>query len=110
MSDWKFGVPCHHAGCDRHISHPCEVCGRVGAKWTVIEMYDLIGNQAQQLATSDARAGRLARVVRAVTKGWKEESEALNVEHEALGYSALPWKEFYAAWKSLLPGDRGEEG
>lgn len=28
------GVPCDHAGCERHISHPCEVCGRIGAKGT----------------------------------------------------------------------------
>lgn len=26
------GVPCRHAGCLSHISHPCEGCGRVGGK------------------------------------------------------------------------------
>jgi hypothetical protein len=24
------GEPCDHPGCLSHISHPCEVCGRVG--------------------------------------------------------------------------------
>lgn len=24
------GVPCRHRGCLGHISHPCEVCGRIG--------------------------------------------------------------------------------
>ena len=28
------GVPCGHAGCLNHISHPCEGCGRVGGKRT----------------------------------------------------------------------------
>ena len=26
------GVPCDHLGCLSHISHPCEVCGRIGGK------------------------------------------------------------------------------
>jgi hypothetical protein len=25
------GVECGHPGCSRHISHPCEGCGRIGA-------------------------------------------------------------------------------
>lgn len=28
----KDGEPCAHPGCDRHLTHPCEVCGRVGAR------------------------------------------------------------------------------
>jgi hypothetical protein len=24
------GKPCDHPGCLSHISHPCEVCGRIG--------------------------------------------------------------------------------
>ncbi len=28
----KDGQPCSHQGCERHISHPCEVCGRIGAR------------------------------------------------------------------------------
>jgi hypothetical protein len=27
------GVPCHHPGCLRHISHPCEGCGRIGGRY-----------------------------------------------------------------------------
>lgn len=29
---YKDGEPCPHPGCRNHFSHPCEVCGRVGAK------------------------------------------------------------------------------
>lgn len=32
------GEPCPHTGCVRHITHPCEVCGRtggVGRVWVV---------------------------------------------------------------------------
>lgn len=25
--------PCSHPGCFSHISHPCEVCGRIGGKY-----------------------------------------------------------------------------
>ena len=26
------GVPCDHPGCLSHISHPCEVCGRIAGR------------------------------------------------------------------------------
>ena len=26
----RDGEPCRHPGCLSHISHPCEVCGRIG--------------------------------------------------------------------------------
>ena len=29
------GQPCHHKGCLRHLSHPCEGCGRIGGKGNV---------------------------------------------------------------------------
>jgi len=25
----KKGVPCDHPGCRSHVTHPCEVCGRI---------------------------------------------------------------------------------
>lgn len=28
----RDGEPCSHPGCLRHISHPCEGCGRVGGR------------------------------------------------------------------------------
>jgi len=28
----KDGEPCSHPGCLMHISHPCEVCGRIAGK------------------------------------------------------------------------------
>ena len=38
----RDGEPCSHRGCLNHISHPCEVCGRIGGQRTVefaIESY-----------------------------------------------------------------------
>ena len=26
----KSGVPCPHRGCLQHLTHPCEMCGRIG--------------------------------------------------------------------------------
>jgi len=26
------GVPCSHPGCAQHMSHPCEVCGRIACR------------------------------------------------------------------------------
>lgn len=34
---YKDGQPCSHRGCMAHISHPCEGCGRMGARGTVYE-------------------------------------------------------------------------
>lgn len=30
MSKYKNGEPCSHPGCLNHLTHPCEVCGRIG--------------------------------------------------------------------------------
>lgn len=35
------GVPCKHAGCLSHISHPCEGCGRIGGR-TMVYLSDVI--------------------------------------------------------------------
>lgn len=29
---YRNGEPCNHRGCQHHISHPCEGCGRIGAE------------------------------------------------------------------------------
>lgn len=34
---YQDGQPCRHPGCMAHISHPCERCGRVGARGVVYE-------------------------------------------------------------------------
>ena len=34
------GQPCEHKGCDRHLSHPCEGCGRIGAKGVIYEQQE----------------------------------------------------------------------
>jgi hypothetical protein len=31
-NDLKDGEPCTHPECSHHISHPCEGCGRIGAR------------------------------------------------------------------------------
>lgn len=32
----KDGEPCPHRGCLNHVTHPCEVCGRINGKGNVI--------------------------------------------------------------------------
>lgn len=34
------GVPCGHAGCLSHLSHPCEGCGRIGGRRPIYNMED----------------------------------------------------------------------
>ena len=31
----RDGEPCSHPGCLNHISHPCEVCGRIAGQRTI---------------------------------------------------------------------------
>jgi hypothetical protein len=31
----RDGEPCSHPGCLRHLSHPCEGCGRIGGHYPV---------------------------------------------------------------------------
>jgi hypothetical protein len=33
---YKDGEPCEHVGCANHITHPCEYCGRIGARGDVM--------------------------------------------------------------------------
>jgi hypothetical protein len=35
------GEECNHAGCRNHISHPCEGCGRIGARGVVYKGLEL---------------------------------------------------------------------
>ncbi len=32
QTTYKDGEPCRHPGCLHHLSHPCEGCGRLGAR------------------------------------------------------------------------------
>lgn len=34
---YKDFQPCKHPGCAHHLSHPCEECGRMGARGVVYE-------------------------------------------------------------------------
>ena len=61
-----------------------------------------------QLAAANARAGRLARVVRSIANAWADEGETKVEEHLALGYGSQIWTEYDEAWLALLPGDLGE--
>lgn len=29
---WNDGIPCDHRGCESHVTHPCEGCGRTAAR------------------------------------------------------------------------------
>ena len=33
MMEHKDGMPCEHKGCLNHVSHPCEVCGRIAGEY-----------------------------------------------------------------------------
>lgn len=42
--EFKAGEPCWHPGCASHISHPCEKCGRFGARGPVeLEKFTING-------------------------------------------------------------------
>ncbi len=35
MNEYRDGEPCSHIGCERHMTHPCEYCGRINAQGEV---------------------------------------------------------------------------
>jgi hypothetical protein len=35
---FKDGQPCSHPGCLSHISHPCEICGRINGRYETIKL------------------------------------------------------------------------
>lgn len=39
MSKYEDGDPCDHPGCLHHISHPCEVCGRIAGRTKQLAIY-----------------------------------------------------------------------
>ena len=39
MNELKTGVPCGHAGCLNHTTHPCEGCGRIAGG--LMEVYSV---------------------------------------------------------------------
>ena len=45
------GQPCKHKGCEKHITHPCEGCGRIGAKGEVTVIYDKFDIEFGEKAT-----------------------------------------------------------
>jgi len=34
---YEYNQSCEHKGCLNHISHPCEICGRIAGKGTIYE-------------------------------------------------------------------------
>jgi hypothetical protein len=36
---YRSGEPCKHPGCKAHYSHPCEACGRIGARG-IVSVYE----------------------------------------------------------------------
>lgn len=38
---YRDGEKCDHAGCKNHISHPCEKCGRIGARGVVYKFTEM---------------------------------------------------------------------
>jgi hypothetical protein len=35
---FKDGQPCSHPGCLNHISHPCEICGRINGRYEKVKL------------------------------------------------------------------------
>ena len=35
---YESGQPCKHPGCLKHVTHPCEGCGRYAGQGKVVEM------------------------------------------------------------------------
>jgi len=48
------GVPCDHVGCLQHVSHPCEVCGRVAGRRLTQRAADL-RRRARSRGASDGQ-------------------------------------------------------
>ena len=42
---FEDGVPCDHPGCASHIKHPCEMCGRTGARGKITLSSGRVWNQ-----------------------------------------------------------------
>ena len=41
LAELPDGIPCDHPGCLSHVSHPCEVCGRVAGRRLTKRALDL---------------------------------------------------------------------
>jgi hypothetical protein len=53
----RDGEPCSHPGCLRHITHPCEGCGRIAGKGTATSYPEIVTVEEQ--IVSDIRFGRI---------------------------------------------------
>lgn len=68
----KNGVPCSHAGCLDHVTHPCEGCGRIaGGRLVIVERAELA-----RLQYMEAEFKKWFSAMYAVVAGdWTEASE-----------------------------------
>lgn len=63
---WPFrralvdGVPCGHAGCLSHLSHPCEGCGRFGGRRPIYNMEDNTAAGREQFLVSAQEMKKIA--------------------------------------------------
>ena len=48
LAELPDGVPCDHPGCLSHVSHPCEVCGRVAGRRLTKRALDLGDSAASE--------------------------------------------------------------
>ena len=66
-AEHEDGEPCSHRGCLRHISHPCEGCGRIGGItlymwqvefWNNIGQRGVVGVKARTGAEAEKKVAR----------------------------------------------------
>lgn len=63
---YNDGEPCNHKGCLSHISHPCEGCGRIAGKGSIIESGKIIlqnGSVIIPLETTDIIRGKVRGLI-----------------------------------------------
>jgi len=50
---FEDGVPCDHPGCASHIKHPCEMCGRTGARGKITLSSGRVWHQFPEVEDAD---------------------------------------------------------
>lgn len=60
MCQLPDAVPCDHAGCLSHLSHPCEGCGRIGGRRPIYNMEDNAAAGREQFLVSAQEMKKIA--------------------------------------------------
>jgi len=49
---YEDGQPCKHPGCLKHMTHPCEGCGRIAGQGEVIKLRPIYGEYLKSSGSS----------------------------------------------------------